>query len=671
MKCTIWIRILKKLMMQKGLFTTCLSVLFGSFIGFICTIGFMGFFTMDHTTTSNDNYSERKTTQLDDIKPTSERMDHVTAWTIGQETHQKHREPNSKEIINRNRKEIVMTDVSLSQKDNESVSRYFIDKDSIVNNVNQDRLQNYFNGTRQFNFVCISPRSHRLALSSMRKEEVKLAMSTLKAAPVGQKVIETNSFSFVSGDSFLLRDVCSLGHFPKDISHLFTYVWTEVMAIVDGKQGKSGHKPLQDTFGDVFGNNNSKGEDPLESLYHKLAPRLVNHIILGHKCVTRRSPLIPPKPEERGAKYNAGDPKHTPVFHKVMVHWIRAIMFPWLHRTGMENQIFYEDLTKLVGDAKLFPLGNSQHPLQHPISFYEDYFMRNNGENRSKNKRICFQRVLEREEKWRWFPNAEVAHRFRVLFWRYFRPLKEYHEKRLRNVLQIPFPRQNKLKLLILKRDEDRHFDENVVAQYLQAKFGTVADIKLVQYDRGPKGGIHGKFPSYYEQMIDLSQADILVAAHGAALSSVVVMRPGAVVIELFPHNFRYFMFEELSRLLNLNYVAYEGTSVSPAGCCRGQLWDETATPLHAGGNDSLTSWSESLENSTDDLSLSSRRPVSREERLKILSKMYDLNGYRPCKDCDIKLPMSYWYLLIKNAIGTVLLQNSRLSNIHDFDIRK
>eukprot|EP00658_Telonema_sp_P-2_P081286 TRINITY_DN8292_c0_g1_i3.p1 TRINITY_DN8292_c0_g1~~TRINITY_DN8292_c0_g1_i3.p1 ORF type:complete len:198 (+),score=30.46 TRINITY_DN8292_c0_g1_i3:82-675(+) len=180
----------------------------------------------------------------------------------------------------------------------------------------------------------------------------------------------------------------------------------------------------------------------------------------------------------------------------------------------------------------------------------------------------------------------------------------------------------------------------------------------------------------------DVYKRQIFICAHGAALSSIVVMRPGAVVIELFPHNFRYYMYEELSKVLNIEYVPYEGTQVAPPRCCGGVNWgikepvvsnNLVVASSNSGGGAVNTSstWSVPIDggDEMDDLPL--MKPVSRDERLRTLSKLYDLHGDRKCKKCDIYVPLPQWYHMVKNALATVWLQNTRLTDIHDFDMRK
>ena len=574
----------------------------------------------------------------------------------------------------------------------------FLNRDSIMSNPTQDRLRKFFNGTRQFRFVCAAPKSDRIELQSMtagERNEARAALQTKYANMKGShhQVHHLKGFTFIDGDSFILRDVCALGHFPKELTHLFSYVWAEVLAHVDGKRGSVGHARmravlaalgLDSSSGPVKKDSNPNAEDPLDMLYQMIGPQLIHHLILGHRCATRTSPLFLKEATASlpvGEKLSAGHPKYTNVFHKVMAHWIRAIAFPWLATQEKEEDVIsasnatahekllYKDLASDGSKEELYwPLGKPYpvgDPNAPPVSFYEDYTSNRAG-------KVCFERVLEREERWRWFPNAEVGHRFRTLFWRYFRPLKQYHRRRLQKLTRIPFPRQEKIKVLVLRREEDRHFDEKAVTQFIQNRFGHLVEIRSVQYDRGPHAAANAVFPSYYEQMQQISSADVFIAAHGAALSSIVVMRPGAVIIELFPHNFRYYMYEELAKVLNIEYVAYEGTQVAPPRCCGGVNWDASGGPSSGDIQVNTSSkWSVAADggDETQDLKLSANVP--REERLKILSKMYDLHGDRRCKKCDIYVPMPQWYHLIKNALATVWLQNSRLSDTHDFDLRK
>eukprot|EP01060_Flectonema_neradi_P038572 TRINITY_DN8146_c0_g1_i3.p1 TRINITY_DN8146_c0_g1~~TRINITY_DN8146_c0_g1_i3.p1 ORF type:complete len:195 (+),score=26.14 TRINITY_DN8146_c0_g1_i3:737-1321(+) len=135
---------------------------------------------------------------------------------------------------------------------------------------------------------------------------------------------------------------------------------------------------------------------------------------------------------------------------------------------------------------------------------------------------------------------------------------------------------------------------------------------------------------TYTEQLQLLTSSDIFIAAHGAALTNVISMRRGSCVVELFPNNFRYYMFEELSRLLGLHYYSHEAVS-APKGCkdCPGRS-----------GIPSLT------------------EPGA-------------FHGMKTCKKCNIIISDQDWYFLFKDAASAVWLSMSRRTDIHKFDVRK
>lgn len=432
----------------------------------------------------------------------------------------------------------------------------------------EDDTANVFDGVRHYENVCSQPETTRIELVARSK------------LPSSVEVKET-----VKGVTFVARDVCALGHFPKDFSHL--------------------HSWLQ--------------------LHHKgeAIDKALSRLIIGHRCATRN-------------RKNVAN-KRTPVFHDVLIHWVRAITEKYDFLAGTEND---NDGTGSGSISSGF------------FMMYEDFPSKKSGEV------VCFEHVIEREEHWRWFPSEAAAASFRALMWRYFK-LSD-HERR-NTLLHVPFVDQPMPKVLVVRRDEDRHFSEREVVEFLQNKFGRVANVSLAQYDKPPRGKALLPIPSYPAQAAQLMETDVLIVAHGALLSSTVLMRPGAVVIELFPHNFRYHMYEELARVLRLEYVPVEGDTVSPAGCCHGRKWsglDDAMDAPASAKTGRLRKWGSDV----------------REANKGVLERVhfgYGLNGLRECKKCDIAVSQSQWFHIVKNALITVWLANSRFTNVHDFDVRR
>jgi len=401
-----------------------------------------------------------------------------------------------------------------------------------------------FDGVRHFRNKCLT----------LGKERIELV-----DPPTGMDAFEEEAM-------FLLRDVCALGHFPKDLTHLHTY---EVL--------------------------------------HKVKSPL--RIVLGHRCVTNAATHIANK--------------RTPVFHSVLVHWVRAIS----GRYDFQG-------TSLPSSTQLS--GSGGHRLIHTFWDVSNQIQqlqskRTPSSDQPETLPLCYRHVVEREEQWRWFGSTTAADGFRQKLWHYLNVnyASEQLERR-----QVPFAKQRPLNVVVLRRDEDRHFNERVCVDYVRRHFGKVANIRYEQFDSPadvnkitPDNNI--TVPEHVDQLRLLFETDVLIAAHGAGLSNIVVMQPGAVVIELFPHNFRYSMYEELARVMNLVYVAFEGESVSPAGCCRRRQMSQGGVTLAS------------------------------------------LQGKRECKKCDISIPNATLYQLTKNALSTVWLRNARLSDVHHFDVRR
>jgi hypothetical protein len=83
------------------------------------------------------------------------------------------------------------------------------------------------------------------------------------------------------------------------------------------------------------------------------------------------------------------------------------------------------------------------------------------------------------------------------------------------------------------------------------------------------KGSKGAPPPTPAEQLQILYDTDILLAAHGAGLAAVLLMRPGTAVVEFIPHNFAYYMYEEAALVASVHYRPYTSRAVHPARCCK------------------------------------------------------------------------------------------------------
>eukprot|EP00754_Rhynchopus_humris_P006650 Rhum_TRINITY_DN13177_c2_g1::Rhum_TRINITY_DN13177_c2_g1_i1::g.57626::m.57626 len=240
---------------------------------------------------------------------------------------------------------------------------------------------------------------------------------------------------------------------------------------------------------------------------------------------------------------------------------------------------------------------------------------------RSTPARMCAASLLTRGG-WRWFADAASADAFRGA-------LRAAHG--IPAVAAAAAPQGRPL-VTVLRRERGRRFGEADVARYLAERLG-IADVRLVSFD--------GSALPYAAQLQALAATDVLVAAHGAALASIVVMTPGAAVVELFPHNFKYLMYEELARVSGLLYFPHEARDEVHGGCkrCRPRTH-----------NASLPSTS------------------SADAKAALLRHM---NGAKACKNCDIALPLADAYLLTRDALMSVMLLRVRQSsNVLDVDRR-
>eukprot|EP01060_Flectonema_neradi_P015581 TRINITY_DN2220_c0_g1_i2.p1 TRINITY_DN2220_c0_g1~~TRINITY_DN2220_c0_g1_i2.p1 ORF type:complete len:398 (+),score=46.21 TRINITY_DN2220_c0_g1_i2:93-1286(+) len=226
-------------------------------------------------------------------------------------------------------------------------------------------------------------------------------------------------------------------------------------------------------------------------------------------------------------------------------------------------------------------------------------------------KRKCYKLIYTRPG-WRWFYDQKHADKFRKLLWSHFRilpPPSPTHDER------------NQITITLIKRTSNRRFSEDQsagkISEYCSKSFCRVQVVILEKI-------------SYGDQLQQLFQTDVLFAAHGAGLSSITVMKAGTALVELFPYNFKYLMFEELARLLSLFYFPYE--SPHRSSCC-----PRVRTA------DNVSSFPQ---------------------------LMRQVNGAKACKNCDIVIPETDLMLLLRNSMQSVLLARHRLTNVLHVDRR-
>eukprot|EP01062_Namystynia_karyoxenos_P054393 TRINITY_DN44767_c0_g1_i1.p1 TRINITY_DN44767_c0_g1~~TRINITY_DN44767_c0_g1_i1.p1 ORF type:complete len:604 (+),score=176.59 TRINITY_DN44767_c0_g1_i1:127-1812(+) len=234
---------------------------------------------------------------------------------------------------------------------------------------------------------------------------------------------------------------------------------------------------------------------------------------------------------------------------------------------------------------------------------------------------VCVGTLVRRPhfEPFRWFRTQRQAASFRARMLRYW------------GVPDPPAPR-SKPSVLLLRRGIERHFGEDALHAQLQSALGSAADLRYVQFDgdANPRGTGDGaeRVRNYTAQLRLLAGTDVLLAAHGAALSSLVALPRGAVLIEVFPHNFRYNMYAELAWLSGVSYSAAESREIwgpAGAGCsgCRAPPAPmDVGVPEHVNG---LRLCNKGLAKCTP-----------------------------PCKKCDAKVDWPQWAQLLQSALLTV-----------------
>ncbi|KAJ3415502.1 hypothetical protein HDV05_004704 [Chytridiales sp. JEL 0842] len=65
------------------------------------------------------------------------------------------------------------------------------------------------------------------------------------------------------------------------------------------------------------------------------------------------------------------------------------------------------------------------------------------------------------------------------------------------------------------------------------------------------------------QQLHIAHNTDVLITMHGAALTHILFMQPGSVVIELFPYVFRKYIFQNIAHIMDVNYLLWQNNRKS------------------------------------------------------------------------------------------------------------
>ena len=383
----------------------------------------------------------------------------------------------------------------------------------------------------------------------------------------------------------LATDLCAMGHTTKDPAHFLSFLL------------------------DYFAVSEQNSTIDL-------------HVVFGNTCMAQPG--------------GPGGNKRTKVFHGVLLGWFRAIfrVDSPLHQALLAMGAVIREGDTVNEGGQRVSLFVREHFFHHMPSRFCGI--------PSSSESFPYLTAVKRQEHWRWFRTRRHAAVFRSCLLEHYGivPKNITTSTFMRHlVTSLPDPNSDSssssspliftsasslnslgmapFHVVILRRDEDRHFSEEAVQRVVSSILPRHAVlVHLVTFDniRGSKGKPP---PSFTEQLEYLSKADVFIAAHGAGLSSIIAMRPGGVVVELFPSNFRYYMYQELAQLLSLKYMAVESDRVWPTGCCRG-----SKEPLLA---------------------------------LDFPSHMNGV-GARACKKCDVRLTLGQLHRILREALGFVSL---------------
>lgn len=175
----------------------------------------------------------------------------------------------------------------------------------------------------------------------------------------------------------------------------------------------------------------------------------------------------------------------------------------------------------------------------------------------------CFDRVLATEEHDSYFLDAEVAEIYRqtVSFPIQHSPIEgancfsqAYESVGLPSVRRPPCEARN-LRAVFLRRDRPFWNEEEL----MQAMRDLTPNIHIET--------ISADVP--YQVQVDMfAQADILVSVHGSHLTNQLFMRPGAGLVEVFPHWFYHPEQTTLARLTGVDHIKLTNNPLVPRELC-------------------------------------------------------------------------------------------------------
>jgi hypothetical protein len=401
-----------------------------------------------------------------------------------------------------------------------------------------------------------------------RKSE-RLEVSTSKDA---------SGSNTLPGHTFIATDLCAMGHTTKDPVLLLAYVVDLV---------------------DHFRNNQIASVDSTRKVQHRnTSEPLIMRIVYGNSCMSKD-------------KQNVVN-KRTPVFHSVLRYWFNAVIDFLKEDLSKDFECDPNQDCKSCNVLKAFRQ-ELRAALPSGLRIEEEFY-------ESHPNTRCYERLVKRKERWRWVRTRRQGDLYRALLQHHLK----VGWKKPENPNAV-----HPLTITVLRRDEDRHFEEAIVAKRLTEQFKPqiqlgLVNVELVAFDKfKSKGGPPP--PTYPQQLQILFETDVLIAAHGAGLASIIAMRPHSTVIELFPNNFRYPMYEELAETIGVHYIGIESDIVWPNRCCR-----------YKGGtltNDSLP------------------------PPLQHPSFVHGV-GARGCKGCDVHIPGWYWDVAIRRHLNSYLMSN-------------
>ncbi|ORC89883.1 uncharacterized protein TM35_000101510 [Trypanosoma theileri] len=165
----------------------------------------------------------------------------------------------------------------------------------------------------------------------------------------------------------------------------------------------------------------------------------------------------------------------------------------------------------------------------------------------------------------------------------------------------------------------------------------------------------------YLELLRLLVLTDVLIVPHGVALASTVVMQPGSVVIELFPYECRSATYAGLATAMQITYTSYEGSPYKSTMDNNNRVQSTGFGICFARYNNKPTPTV--LPSSVDNTFTSTgggNKIHLRYSRLSLCDHVYGV----------VIVTKMRLYHLVKNALSSLWLRNSRFFGVMSFDRR-